>query len=324
MRTFILACVIGLAACKPPATAEKKITVAMMPKDKGNSYFISCKTGADEAAKELGVELLWDGPTGGETADQVKFIETWTTRGVDVIAVSVNNKEAVAPALRKARQKGIKVITWDADTVEDARDFLVNQATPQGIGTALMDNAARILGGKGEFAIITAHLTAANQNEWIKHIRARQAEKYPDVKFVADPFPSDDKQDEAFKRAQEILRVYPNVKCIMAICSPGVPGAAEAVKQAGRQDVKVMGLALPNDCKKYIHEGWVDCIILWNTMDLGYLTIQAAQAMAKGQLKAGDKEMQAGKLKKIEIQGSQIMLGAPFVFDKSNVDKFDF
>jgi rhamnose transport system permease protein len=110
----------------------------------------------------------------------------------------------------------------------------------------------------------------------------------------------------------------------MAICSPGVPGAAEAVKQSGRKDVQVMGLALPNACKKYIHEGVVDCIILWNTMDLGYLTIHAAHALAKGTLKAGSVSMPAGRLKTVEIRGSEVMLGEPFVFNKSNVDQFDF
>lgn len=322
MRTWMVACMVALAACRP--VDKSKITIAMMPKDKGNSYFISCRQGAEEAAKELGVELLWDGPTSGEVAEQNKFIETWITRGVDVIAVSVNNRDAVAPALKKARGKGVKVVTWDADTVEDGRDFLVNQATPEGIGRALMDEAARILGGRGEFAIITATLTAANQNEWLRHIRARLAEKYPDIKLVADPFPSDDKQDVAFQKTQEILKVYPNVKVLMAICSPGVPGAAEAVKQSGRTDVKVMGLALPNDCKKYIHEGFVDCIILWNTVDLGYLTIHAACGLAKGTLKRGDASLPAGRLGSIEIQKDRIMLGAPFVFNKDNVDRFDF
>ncbi len=148
-----------------PATA-KKITVAMMPKSKGNAYFIACKKGADEAAAELGVELIWDGPTETDPAKQNEVVETWITRQVDVIAVAVENREGLASVLRKARKQEIAVITWDADTEPDARDFFVNQATPAGIGHALMDEAARILGGKGEFAVITASLTAANQNEW--------------------------------------------------------------------------------------------------------------------------------------------------------------
>ena len=89
----------------------------------------------------------------------------------------MENLDGMATALRKARGKGIKVLTWDADTAEDARDFFVNQATPEGIGQALVDNAARVLGGKGDFAIITASLTAANQNTWLEHIRARLADQ---------------------------------------------------------------------------------------------------------------------------------------------------
>ena len=73
-----------------------------------------------------------------------------------MIAVSVENEVAISTVLRKAREQGIKVVTWDADAEKDARDFFINQATPQGIGYTLTDEAARILGGKGEFAIITA------------------------------------------------------------------------------------------------------------------------------------------------------------------------
>ena len=88
------------------------------------------------------------------------------------------------------------------------------------------------MNGRGEFAIITASLSAANQNEWIKNIKARLAEKYPDMKLVAIQ-PSEGDRDRAFAETQTVLKVYPNVKVIMAIAAPAVPGAAEAVKQSG-------------------------------------------------------------------------------------------
>ncbi len=251
-----------------PARA-KRLTIAMMPKSKGNAYFIACRKGAEEAAAELDVNLLWDGPTDPDPAKQNEVIDTWITRGVDVLAVAVENRAGISSVLRKARQRGIKVVTWDSDAEVDARDFFVNQATPEGIGTTLMDQAAKTLGGKGEFAIITASLTAANMIEWQKHIEARRADKYPDIK-MAVLRPCDDKQPQAFLEANNILNAYPNVKLIMGICSPSVPGAAEAVKQSGRTDVKVIGLGLPNDSKRFVHDGITDAVILWNTMDLGY------------------------------------------------------
>jgi rhamnose transport system permease protein len=307
----------------PGGDPGQPLTVAMMPKSKGNAYFIACRKGAEEAAKELGVTLLWDGPTDPDPARQNEVVDTWITRGVDVIAVAVENREGISSALRRARSRGIKVITWDADSEPDARDFFVNQATPEGIGQALMDNAARILGGKGEFAIITASLTASNMIEWQKQIEARRASKYPDIKMAALR-PCDDLQKKAFDEANTIMSAYPNVKLIMAICTPAVPGAAEAVKQSGRNDVKVIGLGLPNDNKRYVHEGITDCIILWNSMDLGYLSVYAAKALFTGALKPGDTKTTAGKLGAIEIQADNILLGKPFRFTHDNIDLFDF
>ncbi len=186
-----------------------------------------------------------------------------------------------------------------------------------------MDNAARVLGGKGEFAIITASLTASNMIEWQKCIEARRQEKYPQIKMAALR-PCDDLQKKAFDEANTIMNADPDVKLIMAICSPAVPGAAEAVKQSGRTDVKVIGLGLPNDNKRYVHEGITDCVVLWNTMDLGYLTVQAAHSLVVGKLKPRDTSLEAGRLKSISIQGDNILLGQPYLFTKENIDQFDF
>ena len=313
---------VGTRSAGQPAS-EHKTVIAMMPKAKGDPYFISCRQGAEDAAKELGVELLWDGPTDLDPARQNEVIEAWITIGVDVIAVSVENEVAASTVLRKAREKGIKVVTWDADAQKDTRDFFINQATPQGIGYTLTDEAARILNNKGEFAIITASLSAANQNEWIKHIKARLAEKYPDMKLVAIQ-PSDGDRDRAFSETQTVLKVYPKVKLIMAIAAPAVPGAAEAVKQSGREDVKVTGLSLPNMCKPYVHDGIIESIVLWNTLDLGYLTVYASSALSGGQLKRGDQNVVAGRLGRIEVQNDEVRLGAPFIFNKANIDGFNF
>jgi rhamnose transport system substrate-binding protein len=295
----------------------------MMPKAKGDPYFISCKQGADEAAKELGLDLLWDGPTDLDPAKQNEVVEAWITGGLDVIAVSVENKVGISTVLRKARERGIKVITWDADAEPDARDFFINQATPQGIGYTLVDEAARIMGGKGEFAIITASLTAANQNEWIKYIRERLSDKYPELKLVAIQ-PSEGDRDRAFAETQTVLKVYPNVKLIMPIAAPAVPGAAEAVKQSGRADVKVTGLSLPNMCKPYVKEGVAESIVLWNTIDLGYLTVYASQALMAGELRRGVHELAAGRLGKMNVVDGEVRLGAPFVFNRGNIDRFNF
>jgi ABC-type sugar transport system substrate-binding protein len=110
----------------------------------------------------------------------------------------------------------------------------------------------------------------------------------------------------------------------MSICVPAVPGASEAVKQSGRTDVHVIGIGLPNDNKKYVHSGITPYVVLWNTMDLGYLTVHAAHDLADGTLKPGATSFTAGRLGKMEIKGDNILLGMPFTFTKDNIDQFDF
>ena len=304
--------------------AEAKLMIAMMPKSKGNAYFISCKHGADRAAKELGFELLFDGPTDSNAAKQNEIVENWITLGVDVITVAAENKQGISTALRKAQKQGIKVITFDADALPDARSFFVNQATPQGIASGLMDEAARLCGAEGEFAIISATLTAGNQREWLKYIDERLAEKYPKMKLVAVR-PCDDLKDKAQSEATALMSANPRLKLLMAICSPGVPGAAEAVKQVGKiGQVKVIGLGLPSENRRYVHEGVTDSVMLWKTEDLGYLTIYAAAAVARDELKPGATSFTAGSLGTFEIKGDNILLGQPFIFNRSNIDQFDF
>ena len=317
------------AAAQPARAAQASPdahtpVIAMMPKAKGDPYFISCRAGAEEAARELGVELIWDGPTSLDAARQNELIENWITRKVDAIAVAVENRGGISSVLRKARARGIKVLTWDADADPDARDYFVNQATPEGIANSLTDEAARLLGGAGQFAIVTGALSAANQNEWIANIRKRMADRYPKL-VLATIRPSDDDRDKAFAETQTILRVHPAVKLVMAISAPAVPGAAEAVRQSGRSgDVKVIGLSLPNINKPYVHGDVVQAVILWNTRDLGYLTVLSASQLVRQTLSAGASSLEAGRLGRIEIRGSEIILGAPLLMNKANIDRYDF
>jgi rhamnose transport system substrate-binding protein len=305
----------------------KKYTVCLLPKKKGLPYFTSCADGAREAAKELGnIELVYDGPTDGSPEKAASMIEQWILKGVDVIAVSPNDPDVLAPAMKKAMEKGIHVITWDADGVKDARSFFVNQATAKDIGYALVDTMAKDLGGPKEdadVAIITATLTAANQNEWMKYMKERLP-AYPKMKLVATK-PSMEDQKLAFQVAQDLMKAYPNLKGLFGISSVAFPGAAEAVKQAGKSgSVFVTGLSTPNNMKEYVKGGTVRSVVLWSTVDLGYLTIYASEAIAGEKLKSGDKTLKAGRLGEKNIAGDNILLGDILVFTKENIDRYDF
>jgi len=328
---LILTTAVALIGChRSPATSAtsngKKVTVCLLPKKKGVPYFSSCAKGAEEAAKELGIDLIFDGPTDGSPEKAASMIERWTLQGVSAIAVSPNDPDVLAPAMKAARAKGIPVLTWDADGKPDARAFMVVQATSKDIGYALVDTMAKDLGGdaaEGDVAIVTASITAANQNEWIEFMKERLT-KYPKLKLV-DIKPSNEDQRVAFQATKDLLNAYPNLRGVWGISSVSFPAAAEAIKQSGKAGkVLVTGLSTPNDMKNYVHEGTVKSVILWNTMDLGYLTIHAADALIKGDLKTGAASLKAGRLGEKKIEGDKILLGDILVFTKENIDQFDF
>lgn len=322
----ILAAVFFLmrpAAASLKRGAARRITIGVMPKAKGDPYFISCRTGAERAAREENVELLWDGPTGLDAARQNEVVEGWITRGVDAISVAVENAPGISSVLRKARARGIKVTTWDADAEPDARDYFLNQATPRDIGETLADESARIMGGVGELAVVTGALSAANQNQWIGFIKARLREKYPGIKLVSVR-PSDDDRDKAFSETQTLMKVFPALRVVVVISAPAVPGAGEAVKQSGSRNIQVVGLSLPNLCKPYVHGGEVEAVILWKTGDLGYLAVTAPAALVRDTFPSDKKSFAAGTLGRLKIEGSSVILGKPFAFRKDNIDQFNF
>ncbi len=326
-RTFFLSAALltalPFASCKKTEDAGK-LSVGFLLKSKGNQYFVTCERGAHNAAQDLDIDLRVDGPISADPAKQNEIVENWITDGLDVIVAACENKDSLSTALRKAQEAGIKVVTYDADAQPDARSFFANQATAQGIGEKLIDTTAELTGKEGEFAIITGTLTSANMNEWIDAIKAQVEDKYPGMKLV-DIRPCDDNKDKAQQEATNLLSAHPDLKAIVAVCSPGVPGAAEAVKQAGKTGaVKVVGLGLPSENRAYIKEGVTQAIILWSPEDLGYLAVQAGVALAKGDLSKNSGKFPAGKLGELEIEGDSILLGTPMAFTKKNIDDFDF
>jgi rhamnose transport system substrate-binding protein len=304
------------------AAGGKKLTIAVMPKLVGIDYFNAVKKGAEEAAKELGVELIYDGPTGGDVTKQAEMLDTWIARKVDVIAVAPNDPHALAPTLRKAQQRGIKVITYDSDSDADSRSYFVNQATGESIAQSLVDVLASEIGNQGEIAFVIGSMTADNQVTWVKHMNAQIASKYPGLKVIATK-PTEEDQQLAVQVAQDIVKANPNLKGIIATTSVALPGSALGLEQAGAAGkVALTGLSTPKSMKKFVENGTVKTFVLWSPVDLGYVTVHAGKALADG-AKIGA-TFSAGRIKDMQTSGSEIVLGPPTRFTKENIGQYDF
>jgi rhamnose transport system substrate-binding protein len=323
---FLLAVTVFSCTSGEDGSGSGGLRVGVMPKLIGIDFFNAVEKGAKEAAAELGVDLIFNGPTVADVTKQAEMLDTWITRRLDVIAVAPNDKHALGPTLRKARSQGITVLSWDADADENSRDYFVNQATYESIGYVLVDIMAEQIGGKGDVVIVSGTHTAVNQKIWIGHMKERIASKYPGINIVKIEYPGED-QSKSFRVTQDLLKTYPDLDGIFGITSVSLPGAAEAVRAAGKSGkIVVTGLSTPKQMSQYVHDGTVKEFALFSPVDLGYLTVHVAKQVREAGETSLPAKITAGRLGELAVDDAKkmVIMGSPLRFDKKNVDTFDF
>jgi rhamnose transport system substrate-binding protein len=328
---------VGLAACGSggdggdggdggASGASGDVTMTMLPKNLGNPYFESSTAGAQEAAGELGATVEEVGPDTASPDSQVPFINTAAQQGVSALIVSANDPTAIGDALDEARSAGTKVVTFDSDTEPQFRDLFVNQASAEGIADKQLELISDQIGGEGEIAILSASANATNQNAWIELMEEKLASDYPDITLVETAYGDDDDQT-SFDKTAALLQSHPDLKGIVSPTTVGIAAAARYVSTSEYQGkVAVTGLGTPNQMREYVEDGTVEAFALWNPADLGYLATQAAAALVAGDITGAEGDtFEAGRLGEYTVGADGVVvLGDPFVFDKSNIDDFDF
>jgi rhamnose transport system substrate-binding protein len=315
------------AAANPEAEIKKGMKMVSMPKQLGNPYEEFEHSGVVEAAKELGGSDRIQGPTDAGASSQVPLINSVVQQKPDALIIAGNDPNAVAPALKQAANRGIKVVAMDSDVAPDARSVFVNQVTTQLVGQNQVESIGKQIGYKGQIAILSATANATNQNAWIKVMKETLKQpKYKDMKLVKVAYGDDDDQ-KSFQQTQGLIQAYPNLKGIISPTTVGVAAAARYLSSSkDKGQIKLTGLGFPNQMRKFVKDGTVDEFQLWVPKDVGYLAGQAAAALVAGRITGKPGEtFTAGRLGKYKIgPDGEIVLGPLTTFNKQNVDKFDF
>lgn len=284
--------------------------------------------GFKTAIEELGGEAILKAPDQPTAEAQIQMIEELISQKVDAIAIVGNDPDALQPALKKAMDAGIKVLSLDSAVNAQSRMVHVNQADPERIGRVQIQAVSEMIGGKGEIAVLSATSQATNQNTWIEWMKKELEDpKYKDIKLVKVAY-GDDLRDKSVSETEALLKSYPDLKGIIAPTTVGIAAAGKVLTDKGlKGKVALTGLGLPSEMAEYIESGVCPWMYLWNPVDVGYLSGYAADALVKGTItgKAGEK-FSAGRLGEKEIiqdgDGTQIMLGDPFKFDPSNIGEW--
>jgi ABC-type sugar transport system substrate-binding protein len=310
-----------------PDLAGQPITIVDIPKLIGIGYFDATAKGMQEAAAELGnVTVINDGPTEANIDDQITFIDQYITQGVNGVLFAANDPVAIAPVLQKALDAGIHVVGYDANSEPGAREWFVNQAEFNGIAKTLIDQMVAEKGEDASIAIVTSTFTTPNQARWIAEMWAYAGKCYPNLKWLETVEAQEDAK-LSFDQATTLINKYGDeLDGLFGMTSVATPASADAVTQAEKCGaVAVVGLATPNPMKPFVASDCVKSVVLWNPVDLGYAAVYVMRAVVDGTLKPGDMSVEAGRLGTLQVvNGSEILLGPPFVYTKDNIEGFDF
>ncbi len=302
-------------------------TYVLVPKNLGNPYFDAANKGAQEAAGELGLTVLYQGSSTADATEQIQLINALIAQEVSGLAISANDADALVPTGKEAMAVGIPVVSWDAAIAPEGRNIHVNQADAEGIGRTQVQMISNIIGGKGKVAILSATSTAPNQNEWIKWMEDELSKpEYADIELVATVY-GDDEDEKSYNEAMGLMKTYPDLVGIISPTSVGIAAAGRAVTDADKiGQVFVTGLGTPNQLREYVKSGAIPQFALWSPVDLGYLSIYTVDALATGAIKGEPGEtFSGGKLGEYTIaDDGTVLLGPPTVFSADNIDDFDF
>ena len=220
---------------------EDPVRIALVVKALGIGFFEAANEGAQEAAEEIGnVEIIYTGPTDTTAEGQIEVINALIAQRVDAIAVSANDPDALVPALQRAMERGITVISWGSGVAPEGRQMHLSPSSNELIGQTIIKLAADHLPDGGQVAILSATSTSTNQNIWIEEMNAVMG-NYPDIEVVATVY-GDDLADKSYREAQGLMQSHPDLDAIIAPTSVGIVAAAQAVADAGKiGEVNVVG-----------------------------------------------------------------------------------
>ena len=322
LKKALTTAALATALIAQSAYAEN-LKIAIVVKALGIGFFEAANKGAEEAAKELGdVEIIYTGPTETTAEGQIEVLNALIAQGVDAIAISANDPDAVAPTLQKAMERGITVISWDSGVAKEGRQMHLNPSSSALIGNTIIKLAADNMPDGGDVAILSATSTSTNQNIWIEEA-TKVLPNYPGINLVATVY-GDDLADKSYREAQGLIATYPNLKAIIAPTTVGILAASQAVTDAGLiGKVNVTGLGLPSEMAGAVESGATKSFAIWNPIDLGYAATMLAYNIKKGATTEAGASIPMGRMGAATLdENGEAAMSDPFTYDASNIAEF--
>ncbi|MBD3765699.1 MAG: autoinducer 2 ABC transporter substrate-binding protein [Rhodobacterales bacterium] len=307
-----------------PALAQDQKKIATVVKIAGIQWFNRMEEGVKQYATDTGANAFQVGPAQADPQQQAALIEDMIAQGVNALAVVPMSPEALEPVLKRAMDAGITVITHEAASQQNTH-YDIEAFVNEDFGANLMEQMAQCMGGEGEYAVFVGSLTSQTHNQWVDGAIAYQKAKYPNMKLVGDKNETFDDQQQAYAKAQEVLRAYPNIKGMQGSASTDVAGIGLAVEERGLEgQTCVFGTSLPSIAGQYLETGAVDGIGFWDPSVAGYAMNKLASMVMNGETVTDGMDLGLSGYNQIKLDGKVIYGQAWVNVNKGNMADYPF
>jgi ribose transport system substrate-binding protein len=280
MKCFVALLAFSVSALLATTGAEtnksnKSYTFGLVAKSQSNPVFQAARTGAEQAAKDLGekyhinIKIDWRTPNDEDAQKQAEAIEQLVLAGANGIAVSCSDANKLTDAINSAVKNGVPVATFDSDAPRSKR-FVTYGVDDVKCGEQVMDELAKVMEGKGVVAILAGNQNAPNLQKRVQGVK-NVAKKYPDIKIRETYYHKETPQDAAAK-VEQVMQANPDITGWAMI--GGWPLFTDNALKWQPGTVKCVSVdALPPELA-YLRSGHVQLLLAQQCFEWGYRSVE--------------------------------------------------
>lgn len=299
---LLLACLLTLAGCK----GSGKKVIAVIPKGTSHLFWISVQTGAEAAGKELGVEIVWNGPPQEtEYSRQIQILDSMVARHVDGIAIAVSERKALVGSIDRAAAAGIPLVVFDsgAETTNYVSFIATDNVEGGRLGARTL---GQLLGGKGKVALMMHAPGSASTMDREKGFTEVIGKEFPGIQIVATQYGMSDRA-KAMAASENILTAHPDLDGLFASSEPSSVGAALAIKGRGLSGkVKMVAFDSSDGMLEDLKGGTIDAMVVQDPYKMGFEAVRTVVDKINGKTPPKQQDLAAKVIRKADLDKPEI------------------
>lgn len=271
--TLLTLTALSLTACNKNGGESRsgRKTIAVIPKGVSHSFWLSVKAGADAAAKDLNVNIIWKGAASEtDITGQINIVEDMINQRVDGIVLAPSHGDSLVPVVDRAQKQGIPVTIFDSGI--STQNYLSYVSTDNREGGAVgARRMAEKLGGKGKVAILGVKKGSVSTDEREEGFRDTIQKQFPGISLVPIIYYGEASASKSLAAAEDVLTSNADLTGLFASNESSTVGAVRAVRQrnlAGK--VTLVGFDATSDLVQNVKDGSIDSLVLQNPRKMGY------------------------------------------------------